>query len=229
MAKQWSSFLRVTAVIFLSLANMMTLLGGLGTTCVAFGAEKFGPNMAPLIPVKPIFQVLVVVSIAAAVYGILAIIRLVHGRKGAYSQALAFLLVGGAASAVQFYYSATLRGSTAPNNMRLYITITALLVLLLMRLPGIWQKTGLESTAPGDQPGAAGGLAMILTGLVTITTPLWAAPTHTIDGWNTATLLLWPLILAGAALLLVGGLKVIAGRQRSRIDYTTRQARQPGA
>ena len=65
MSKQLSSFLHFAAIVFTGLAAAMTLLGGIGTTCVAFSAEKFGPRMAALIPVKPIFQVLVVVSIFA--------------------------------------------------------------------------------------------------------------------------------------------------------------------
>lgn len=212
MSKQLSSLLRFAAIVFTGLAAAMTLLGGIGTTCVAFSAEKFGPRMAALIPVKPIFQVLVVISIAAAIYGIWAIVRLVNHKKGAYTQALTFLLVGGIASAVQFYYSATLRGSTAPNNVRLYLTVIALVVLLLMRLPGVWQKTGFNSEHEDNKPGTAGG-ALIVCGLVTITTPLWAAPTHLIDGMNTANVLLWPLLGMGAALLLLGGVKIIAGRR----------------
>ncbi len=213
MSKQLSSFLHLAAIVFTGLAAAMTLLGGIGTTCVAFGAEKFGPRMAVLIPVKPIFQVLVVVSIAAAIYGIWAIVRLVNGKRGAYNQVLVFLLVGGAASAVQFYYSATLRGSTAPNSARLYLTIIALVVLFLMRLPGVWQQTGFGSTPQDSTTGATGG-ALILCGLVTITTPLWAAPTHLIDGMNTANVLLWPLLGMGAALMLLGGVMLILSQTR---------------
>lgn len=225
MSKNLPSFLHFVAIIFTGLAAAMTLLGGIGTTCVAFGAEKFGPRMAALIPVKPIFQVLVVISIAAAIYGIWAIVRLVNHKKGAYTQALTFLLVGGIASAVQFYYSATLRGSTAPNNVRLYLTVLALAVLLLMRLPGVWQKTGFGSEPQDSMPGTGGspaGGALIVCGLVTITTPLWAAPTHLIDGINTANVLLWPLLGMGAVLVLLGGVKVIAGRREERDRYSPR-------
>ncbi len=123
MPKKPLPFLRVLTIILLSLTAAMTLLGGIGTTCVAFNAENFGPRMAALIPVKPIFQILVVVSIAAGIYGIYSIVRLAKGRKGAFPQALLFLVIGLAASGVQFYYSATLRGSTAPNNMRLYLPV----------------------------------------------------------------------------------------------------------
>ena len=199
------TFLRVIVMILLSLTAAMTLMGGAGTSCVAFRAENW-ESMAALIPVKPIFQVLVVVSIAAAIYGIYAIVQLGRGKKGAYKMNLIFLGVGLIASAIQFYFSLTLRGKTAPNNMRLYITVFTLLVFLLMRLPGIWQRTGFAGRDAGSGPRAASGAALIVTGLVTITTPLWAAPTHVMDGYNTANELLWPLLLGGAVLIIAGGL-----------------------
>ena len=63
---RFAKTLRIITTILLSLAAAMTLLGGIGTSCVAFAAENFGPAMAPLIPVKPIFQVLVAVSLLVA-------------------------------------------------------------------------------------------------------------------------------------------------------------------
>ena len=200
------SFLRVLAIVLLSLTAAMTLLGGIGTTCVAFNAEEYGPRMAALIPVKPIFQILVGISIAAGLYGVYAIVRLAKGAKNGFTQALVFLMVGLAASGVQFYYSATLRGSTAPNNMRLYLTGLTLLIMLLLRLPGLWERLGFEKGAvSGGTARPAGGAALFACGLVTMTTPAWAAPTHIIDQFNTANVLFWPLLAGGAVLMLLGG------------------------
>lgn len=211
------AFLRVLAIVLLSLTAAMTLLGAIGTTCVAFNAEQYGPRMAVLIPVKPIFQVLVFVSLAAGLFGVYAIVRLARGRGGAYQQALLFLIVGLIASGIQFYYSLTLRGSTAPNNIRLYLTGITLLALVLLRLPGIWQRSGFGEglSGPGNFRGS-GGAALFLCGLFTMTTPLWAAPTHIIDGWNTVTVLLWPLMAAGAILMALGGLKWLVRPNETR-------------
>lgn len=206
-----SPWLRILAIVLLSLTAGMTLLGAIGTTCVAFNAEKYGPRMAQLVPVKPIFQLLVFISLAAGLFGVYGIVRLARGRKNAFQQILVFLLVGLIASGVQYYYSLTLRGSTAPNNMRLYLTGLTLLVILLLRLPAIWQRTGLDGGgAPrGGNPIGAGGMALFLCGLATITTPVWAAPTHLIGGRNTANVLLWPLLAGGALLMLLGGWKLL--------------------
>jgi len=193
----FGSFLRVIAIILVSLAAAFTLLGGAGTSCVAFFAENFGPSMAKLIPVKPIFQVLVVVSLAAAIYGILSTVRLAKGKAGSVRSVLIFLAVGGAASAVQYYYSLTLRGSTAPNNIRLYVTILALVVMLLLQLPGLREKVNFERGGSGSGLNTAGGAALLLSGLLVLTTPVWAAPTHVIEGYNTANELFWPLMIVG--------------------------------
>jgi hypothetical protein len=209
MNQKPSLFLRILVIVFLSLTAAMTLLGAIGTTCVAFNAEKYGPRMAPLIPVKPIFQFLVFVSLAAGLFGVYSIVRLARGQRNSYNQTLIFLLVGLVASGIQFYYSLTLRGSTAPNNMRLYLTGLTLLVLLLLRLPGIWQKTGFSGGMDGvSSLRGAGGMALFTCGLATITTPVWAAPTHIIDGYNTANVLFWPLLAVGALLILLGGIRL---------------------
>lgn len=219
-----SRFLRIMAIVFLSLTAAMTLLGAIGTTCVAFFAENFGPRMAPLIPVKPIFQALVFISLIAGVYGVFSIVRLAKGRHAAYRQTLIFLVIGLAASGVQFYYSLTLRGSTAPNNMRLYLTAITLVIMLLFRLPGIWQRSGFDSmSSEKAKRDGAGGLALILCGLVTITTPIWAYPTHNINDINTVNVLFWPLLLVGAFLILIGGGIFFFQKQTIRMRNTTLQ------
>lgn len=214
-----STVLRVITIVFLSLTAAMTLLGGAGTTCIAFNPENFGPKWAAFIAIKPIFQILVVVSIAAALYGIYSIVRLAKNHRGAYNAVLAFLVVGLLASAVQYYYSFTLRdGSTAPNNMRLYLTVLTLALFLLLKLPGVWQRTGFGgSPSAGGAGGLAGGVSLFLTGLITITTPLWAGPTHMVDDVNTVGVLLWPLLVGGAALMLCGGLMFFGTREERKL------------
>lgn len=225
-----SLLIRIVAIVFLSLTAAMTLLGGIGTTCVAFFAENFGPRMAALIPVKPIFQALVFISLVAGIYGVISIVRLAKGRPKAYQQVLRFLVVGLAASAVQFYYSLTLRGSTAPNNMRLYLTGITLLILLLFRLPGIWQRSGFDAAgSEKGKMGSAGGPALIVCGLLTLTTPAWAYPTHLINGSNTANVLFWPLLVGGAVLVLMGGgMAALRSHYKKTIRHPHEEMEVPG-
>lgn len=216
MSPQLSRVLRHITIILLSLTAAMTLLGGVGTTCVAFKAEEYGPRMAALVPVKPVFQALVVVSIAAAVFGIYSIVRLAKGRPGAFNQTLIFLLAGAVSSAVQYHYSLTLRGSTAPNNMRLYLTLFTLAVFLLMRFLKVFGRGGAEpGTDPGGSIRTTGGAAFVLSGLTVLSTPWWAAPTHVINNANTVYVLFWPLILTGAGMVLAGGV-MLFGLMKAR-------------
>lgn len=212
-----SSILRGVTFVLLSLAALFTLLGGIGTTCVAFAAENW-ESMAALVPVKPVFQVLVVISIAAAVYGILAIVRLGKSKPAAYRDVLIFLVVGLVTSAIQYYFSLTLRGKTAPNNVRLYVTVLALIVFLLLRLPPAWKASGFGQNSSG-KPSVSGptGMALLLCGLVTLTTPLWAAPTHLLNGENTVSVLLPHLLAGGIALILAGCWTLFARRKDSRL------------
>lgn len=210
-------FLRVLSIVLLVITTAFTLLGGAGTTCVAFNAEAFGASMASLVPVKPVFQVLVVISLAAALYGAYATFRLARGRHGAYHSALLFLVVAGTASAIQFYFSLTLRGSTAPNNFRLYTTLLTLAVLLVLRLPGIWQKVGLEQGGTAGSFGKPAGLGMLAAGLLTLAMPVWGAPTHVINGVNTVNVLLAPLMTLGT-LLCAGGILLLFGQRRHTVS-----------
>lgn len=209
-------FLRFIAIALLGLTAVFTLMGGVGTTCVAFNAEKYD-SMLPLVPVKPVFQALVVISIAAALYGIYATVQAVRRRSNAYKAALIFLIVGALSSGVQFYYSLTLRGSTAPNSMRLYLTIFTLAVFLLLRLPPLWKRSGFDVNASGgadNTDAAIGGAALVLGGLLALTTPIWAAPTHTLGGFNYAGIINLPLAAAGLGMILGGA--ALLWRAKSR-------------
>ena len=216
-------FLRFIAIALLGLTAVFTLMGGVGTTCVAFNAEKYD-SMIALIPVKPIFQVLVVVSIAAALYGIYATVQAVRRQPGAYKAALIALIIGLLSSGVQFYYSLTLRGSTAPNSMRLYLTAITLTVFLLLRLPPLWHRSGFDTQAsdPDGSDAVIGGAALVLGGLLTLTTPLWAAPTHILGGFNYAGIINLPLAAAGLAMILGGSALLWKTRiQKSLSKVTT--------
>lgn len=163
-------------------------------------------SMAPLIPYKWLYQILVVATIAAALVGIWATYRLVRGKAKSYGRALGFLVVGLVLVGIQMIASHTLRGSTAPTNFRLYLTTWTLVVFALLRLPGIRDKVDLSgnSGSPGS-PAALAGLALLASGLLTLTTSLWAGPSHVPQGYNWVDVLRVPLTLGGGALTLSGG------------------------
>ena len=175
--KQPSRFLRVIAVILMSLTVLMTLMGGAGTTCVALGAEKYD-SMVGLVPYKPLYLLFVIVSLVTGVWGIPVTISLVHGSSKAYRNALIVLIPGALTSGLQMVISQAVRGASAPANMRFYLTVFTLVVFLLFRIPPVWDRVDFSQSLKGRGKGAAGGIALIVCGVVALSTYLWVGPTH---------------------------------------------------
>lgn len=224
--KKPSRAIRIIATVLMGLTATFTLLGGAGTSCVALAAEKW-ESMAALVPYKPLYQVLVVITIADAIAGIWVTVGLARGRKRYYGAALATLIVGALAAGVQMYASLRLRGGAAPTNIRLYLTLFTLLVFLLFRLPPIWRKSGLDgSSADSGSIGTSAGLAAFLGGAVVTTTFLWAGPSHTFDGYNWVNVWLVPLTIVGG-LLMAAGIILLALSGKSAQPATQTAERTP--
>jgi hypothetical protein len=215
--------LRMLLVVMMALATIMTLLGGIGSTCVAFNAEQYPPLFSKLVPYKPILQILVYVSILVGAAMIWVTYWTARANKWFFLSALITLIGGGGAAAVQMYYSSSVRGipffSAAPTNIRLYITLAALIVFVLIRFTPWWNKIGSPSNIPGS-PMAAGGASLIVTAIVILTTPFWAGDSHIIDGYNFILALETPLLVDGIVLLMIGIGMVAYELKRKRVNQT---------
>lgn len=200
-----SAILRGIAVTLMGLTVLFTLLAGAGTTCVAFGAEKYG-SMVSLVPYKPLYQVLVVISLAVGVWGIPVTIALVRGGVTAYRNALLVLLIGALSAGIQMGVSQSVRGSSAPVNVRFYLTAFTLVVFLVLRLPPLWERVDFSQPMRGaGQAAAAAGTALLVCGLITLATPIWAGPTHMSPaGSNWVNALQASLMVSGWAMMLAG-------------------------
>jgi hypothetical protein len=201
---------RILVIVLFGLTVAFQFLGAIGSSCVALGAEKYD-SMAALAPVKWLYQLLAVVTLAAALYGGKVIFSLARGKPKAYFQALGVLLITLLTAAVQMFTSRALRGASQPNDMRVYVTLFTLVIFLLLRLPGVWAKTGFEGGQSGS--GAAGGAALIFAGALALTVHLWAGPTHLMDGINYADVWRLPMTLGGWALV-AAGLALLAAERR---------------
>jgi hypothetical protein len=202
--------LRVVAIILLGLTAAFNLMGGAGSSCIALAAENFGDKWAAIIPYKWLYQLLIVATLAATIYGITALIRLIRGRKGSYNQTILSLVLVIIPTLIQIIASRSLRGASQPNDMRLYFTIFTLIVLLILRIPAIFQQTGFERAAKGGAGSAAGGLAAFSMGLLALSVQFWAGPTHTWSGINYADA--WHVQIAGIGWLLTAGGIFLLGR-----------------
>ena len=192
--------IRILAIVLLGLTAVMTLLGGTGTSCAAFSPEKY--EMFELIPYQWLYQVLVITTTAASLVGFWATFAFLRGKKNAYRDIVAFLLAGLVLGGIQMAASLNLRGKAAPTNMRVYLTAFTLVVFLLLRLPGIWTK--INQARKSDGPGTAAGLTLFLGGILTLTTPVWAGPTHMLNGSNLVYVFQGPLLIGGSLMTLIG-------------------------
>jgi len=206
--------LRTLLVVLMALTAIITLLGGVGSTCVAFNAEQY-PGFKSLAPYKSILQILVYLSVLTAVAMIVVTYWTARASQWFYIGALITLLIGGGAAAVQMYYSSSVRGisffAAAPTNVRLYITIATLIVFAIVRLPGLWNKVGQGSNERGNL-GTPTGLALIVAGATMLSAPWWASPEHISEGINYVETLAVPLTIDGLAMILAGGLLLSAQR-----------------
>ena len=200
--------LRTLAIILVGLNAAMNLLGGIGTTCAAFFTKEY-PPMWSIYKYQWLYQAFVVIGILVGLAGIWTVIKLVRGGKTAYRDTLIVLLVGAVVNTIHVIASLSLRGAAAPINVVLGLNVLALLFMLYLGTPGMRKKVGFDQSADQEEKMAAGGMAAIITGLVVITTPVWAGPTHMFEGQNWVDVLLVPLFGMGTALLAFGALRLV--------------------
>ena len=201
--------LKIVLALLLAASTIMTILGAVGTACLAWNGQFYGPAFKWIVPAMPLYQNLVYVSLVAGVALAIVTYAFLRGDKWFYIGALIFLIVGGGAAAYQMYTTSSLKGvsffQTAPTNVRFYITVATLIAFIIVRLPGIWNKSGLGS---GDSRGgsftAPTGMALLLTGALLLTAPMWASPEHVVDGINYVTTMQLPLLVDGLALTIAG-------------------------
>ncbi len=196
-------FLRIVAIVLMGLNAVHTLLGAVGSICISWFPENY-ESLAVIAPYKGVYQAATIFTFVAAIIGLAATYGLIRGKKWAYGVALGALLLGIATAGTKMYFSNMLRGSTAPTNMRFYFTIFALLFFLLLRIPGIWEKVDLSKSGKDGSSGTAVGVAMILGGILSLTTPIWAGSSHIMNGYNLVLVLKIPLALGGSIMTLGG-------------------------
>ena len=199
----FAKFLRWSGIVLMGLTAGFTLLGGAGTSCVAFNPAGFGESMAKLAPFQWLYILFVLSGIALGLYGIHATILLVKGSDKAYREALIVLVAGVVIGALHIVVSRALRGKSMPVDGVVYATVLTLIIFLLFRIPAIWQAVNFSrGSASANRP--AGGAAAIMLGLFTLTIQFSMGATHTWNGVNYADAFNATMTAVGAACLLFG-------------------------
>ena len=185
----------------MGITSAVTLLGGVGTTCVALNPSGYD-SMKGIAPYQWLYILYVLIGVALGLLGVRATIRLTWGNEYAEKSALLVLIGGVVIGGIHMASSRTLRGSSMPVDAVVYITILTLIIFLLFRFPGVramelYQRNGKES----DQ---AGSLTAIVIGLLVLGVQYWAGPTHVFNGINYADAFHGAMTLTGTFLILLG-------------------------
>jgi hypothetical protein len=199
----FGKILRIVGIILLGLTAVFHILGGVGTSCVALGAEKYD-SMAGIVPYKWLYQVFVLVTIAIGVWGVQATIKLARSKEQSFRNALLVLLIGLIVSGVHMAASEALRGKSAPANVRVYLNALTLVVFLLFMIPWLWKQIRFEKADEKRDTGSDVGIAAIMAGITILTVHLWAGPTHMMDGINYADVWHTELSFVGWGVIILG-------------------------
>lgn len=186
----------------MSLTAAFTVLGGVGTTCVALAAERWEAFSA-IAPYKWLYILFVILTIGIGVMGIRAVILLVKGKKNAYRYSLIALVSGVVVGGIHMAVSRSLRGSSMPVDGVVYTTLLTLALFLIYRIPGVWKIVNF-SAGKGSTGETGGGLAAIVMGGLTLSIQFWMAPTHTFGGVNYSDAFHLPLVVIGIGFILLG-------------------------
>jgi hypothetical protein len=202
--------LRSVGLIFFGLTTAMNLLGGIGTSCAAFLTKQYPPYWALIKQdMQWLYQGLVITTVVIGLVGIWALIELTRGKKNAFRNALIVLVIGTILSGIQFYYSMQLFGKATPANVKFFSNAITLILFLIFLIPGVRQKVNFTKNEGGTDKETAGGMAAIMVGILLLTTPIWAGPSHTYQGMNWVHLLQTELNISGI-LLTGGGIAILA-------------------
>lgn len=214
--RSFAKIFRFIGILFMGLTAGFTLLGGVGTTCVAVAPKNYD-SMKALAPFQWLYGLFVLVGVALGIAGIRATIQLIKGAPQSYRSAMIVLLSGTAVGIFHTAVSRMLRGKSMPVDAVVYTTVLTLIIFLIFRIPSIWEIVDFsKGNAQSNRP--AGGAAAILLGLLALTIQYTMGSTHTWNGINYADAFNLSMTVIGLACLALGfGIFILQVLQNFRI------------
>jgi len=214
--RSFAKMFRFIGILFMGLTAGFTLLGGVGTTCVAVAPKNYD-SMKALAPFQWLYGLFVLVGVALGIAGIRATIQLIKGAPQSYRSAMIVLLSGTAVGIFHTAVSRMLRGKSMPVDAVVYTTVLTLIIFLIFRIPSIWEIVDFsKGNAQSNRP--AGGAAAILLGLLALTIQYTMGSTHTWNGINYADAFNLSMTVIGLACLALGfGIFILQVLQNFRI------------
>jgi hypothetical protein len=202
--KWWAKVLRMIGIILMGLTAVFTIMGGVGTTCVALNPTGYDGKFAGIASYQWLYFLFVVVTLAFGVMGVRATLLLIRNRRNAYRYSVIALLGGTIIGVIHVLVSRALRGGSMPVDMVTYMNILTLVLFLIFRIPPLWKEIGFGQPTSSSTAGVAGGMASITAGAIALTIQYWMGPTHTIGGVNYADVWHVQLQLIGYLLIVIG-------------------------
>lgn len=197
------------SAVLVGVTAAFNVLGGLGTTCVALFAERFGESMAPLVPYKWLYLLFVAGGVATGVWEACTIGGMVGRREKAFVRCALSLSAGALVAGGQAGSSLLLRGAAAPADMRLYLTLATLAVVLSGGGLGAFRARGDGAAEPSDGVAEdAGGAALLAAGALALVAPALVRATHVLAGADHSAAFGATLPLVGCALVLAGAVTI---------------------
>jgi hypothetical protein len=201
MEKKPSKALRNIAIILMGLTTFMNLVGGIGTVCAAFILEH--QETLGVVGYGWLYKIFMITTILIGIAGVWMVVKMAKGGDKVLRNALIILGLGTLVGGVHYFSSMSIRGAGAPANMKFYFNAATLVVFILFTLPGIRERLDFSQKG-GDSEAMGGGIAAIVSGLLTLTTFAWAGPSHTFHGHNWVDDLDLAVIFLGVSLLVIG-------------------------
>jgi len=186
----------------MGISAAVTLLGGVGTTCVALNAAEYD-SMKAIANFQWLYIAYVVIGVALGVLGIRATVQLIRAKKGAEKSALIILVSSVVIGVIHILTSRALRGSSMPVDGVVYINVLTLVIFLLFQLPKV-KEMSLFDQGTADDAAAAGGMTAFIAGVLVLSVQMWAGPTHLLDGINYADAFHDAMLGIGSFLVLLG-------------------------
>jgi hypothetical protein len=202
--KWWAKVLRVIGIILMGLTAVFTILGGVGTTCVALNPTGYDGKFAGIAPYQWLYILFVIITFVFGVMGARATLLLIRNKPNAYRYSVIALIGGTIIGIIHVLVSRLLRGGSMPVDMVTYMNILTLVVFLIFRIPPLWKEIGFGQPASSSTAGVAGGMASITMGAIALTIQYWMGSTHTIAGVNYADIWHVQLQLIGWSLVVIG-------------------------
>ncbi len=199
--------LRIIAIVLLGATAFMTLVGSVGTVCVAFNADLYGRAFEHYIDHLTLYQMLIYIGLLLGAAGIIATYALSMRDKWAYKGAVIILTLILVQVSIKLFNTWSIAGAPfAPVLVRFMLVVVTFVYFLIIRTPGIWAKIGGFTGKSEVSRKTTTGIAAITVGAALMLTPLMAYPSHMVDGASLVTYqpILIPLLLVGGHLLMMG-------------------------